>query len=218
MTQVQSTTDITGQLSQTDLNAQDIQNIIDEFNKFQDQYTAGNIQQNQQSIIVFDDQTNRVLIGYQTVLEQWGLFVSKIGVDVTEATADQLVFNSNQNIFKIALEGGSTITVPDPFTLGTTLTNTIPHGLSIVPGVQGYANIPAGAGGYIGQGQLTNLPTMLIGFSGTSFGEVVVYLQARVDATNLYLDVINASNHNITGVGGDYTFEYYLLQETASPS
>lgn len=213
MSQIQSSTDITGALSQTDLNAQDIQNIIDEFNKFQDQYTAGNIQQNQQSIIVFDDSTNRVLIGYQTVLQQWGLFVSKPGVDVTEATADQLVFNSEQDVFKIVSKVPISVSVVAPGAFyGQTV---IPHGLDYTPSFQAdqiFSNDLQALGSFTSTTNHSN-PALVYGTVSTNL-VLFAISELTVDATNVYLTLQMAPSV----ANGTYTVNgtAYLEQETFS--
>lgn len=224
MSEVQLTSDLTGALSQTDLNTQDIQNIVDEFNKFQDQYSSGNIQQNQQNIIVFDDNTNRVLIGYQTVLQQWGLFVSQIGVDVTQATADQLVFNSNQDIFKIVDKIPTTI---PSFAIGSGQVNTVlfpvPHGQSFVPicdvfvsgGLLDFSTstiltssfIPlpvyasAGAAGYVFNSAST-----------TAYSLDIMYI---ADDTNVYIQATSNSTSSADTIN-PIPVTIFILQESAT--
>lgn len=211
MSEIQLTTDLTGALSQTDLNTTDIQNIVDEFNKFQDQYSSGNIQQNQQNIIVFDDNTNRVLIGYQTVLQQWGLFVSQIGIDVTQATADQMLFSSSQNI-----TGTGQVLVGSTDTF-TTVTTPIAHGLPFTPKVTAFIESQTDLGGPIGKVQLpyTMMEYFSTGSTPARRFDIIAYFYANADATNVYLNVLCGQVDFYTQAQGLYTFDYSMLAGSA---
>jgi hypothetical protein len=47
-------------------------------------------------------------------------------------------------------------------------------------------------------------------------GMIYLYIQARADSTNLYMDVLNPSATGQVGFGNPWVFKYYILQETAS--
>ncbi len=196
--------DLTGKMSQSELNAQDISNIIEEINKIQDTQT-GHIQQTNLATIINDGTTNRILNGYQSVLDQWGLFVSKPGIDVTKATADQLIFNSNQDIFKIALSDTATLSYDG--NVNTFLT--IPHGLLTIPIVSAYVQLPNDANFSPMNGQFVPMPVYM-----NRVGLPVLQCVQSADATNIYLRV-----HDIYSSGGSpeiYNFRYYIQQETAN--
>lgn len=214
MGQLQQVNDPTNALSQVGLNNQDISNLIDEFNRLNDSLTGGNIRQNSQNIIVFDNTTNRVLIGYQTVLQAWGMFVSKPGVDVTSATADQLIFNSNQNIFKIATKIPLTLTYSHTNPNSEFRTTSVAHGLTYLPGFLAFNTLdPYFAGLTTGVTASKPNPTSIV---GAVAGQVisVMYMEASIDATNVYLIVQTGGGEPTAS----YTFSsnIYLLQETFS--
>lgn len=163
--------------------------------------------------LVFNDSANdRIFIGKNST----GNYVAKLsqsGRDVKTATNDQLIWSSDFNSFKIVATATVPITVPDPFTPGSSpLTKTIAHGLSFTPVALGYVSIPAGAG-VVGAGVLTNLPAMVGGS-----GSISAFAQIAADATNIYLYVRNNTASNLVGApfGTDWTFRYYILQETAA--
>lgn len=212
-TQLQQTVDPTGALSQLDLNTQDISNIMDQFNTLQDNLTGGNITQNQQNIIVFDDTTNRVLIGYQTVLQQWGLFVSQPGVDVTMANADQLIFNSEQDVFKIIKSGSAVIPACD---IGNTTSVTIDHNLGFAPAFLAYISYPAFESF---PATIAALPTLSVQNTGLDTGKVAILTDVE-NVTDTSMDFVTQFN-NINGYSGtipESSVQYYLLQESSASS
>lgn len=134
--------------------------------------------------------------------------ISKIGINVLTASDEQLVFNSNQNIYKIVAKDVNTL-VND----GSTQTVlTIPHNLGFVPIALCFLN--NSTIGTIG----TNLSLQLPTFTEASIGGVTAgvvtfaaYLFSVVDQTNLDIVLFNA-----TGAPKSYDITYYLLQETAN--
>lgn len=184
--------------------------------------TGGNVKPTlvlQQGAIQSYDANNliNVFFGYKPNLNPTRpvLRVAKDGFDATTATNDQLVFNSENNIFKIVLSGTATVVVPATFNSGTLLTTTVPHGLGIKPAFSAFVDIPLGDGSTTLQGKLTNLPAMIL--RGTApVGAITVRATADVDTTNIYFRVENTGGFNITGVDGNWVFKYYLQQETAN--
>lgn len=174
---------------------------------------------NMQSIQLFKDDagTRRVLLG-KGKDGFYGLKVSQPTYDVYDATNDQLVFNSDNNLFKIVLTGTVDATVPDPFTSGSTVTTTIAHGLSVKPAFIAFVQIPTGGGTYINQGALTHVPVSLIAQTGASAGLTGVYVSGSTDTTNLSLKISNTFGANLTGLGSPWSFRYYIMQETAAAS
>lgn len=133
-------------------------------------------------------------------------FVLKIapeGVDATTASDDELIFNSDQNIFKIAASDTVTINA-NSATAGTPKVATIAHGLSAAP----MALVALYDGSHYRQ-----LPTWVTALNPSGgnilFGD---YSFFHTDSTNLYIYMVFGSNGNY----GNFTFKYYLLQESAS--
>lgn len=140
-----------------------------------------------------------------------GIKIAQTGIDVLTATVSQLVFNSANNLFKIVKSGTASLDVPDPFTAGSSVSATIPHGLSITPAFLAFVNIPAGSGVY-GTG-LGQVPAFTMGG-----GWVTSYVQGNVDSTNLIIKVTNVFGAGLTGApfGQSWGVRYYILQETAN--
>lgn len=169
----------------------------------------------ERQIIAKQDGFNKAAFGFYGDANKFGLKVAQDGFDVLTASDSQLIFNSEQNSFKILSYGGGSIPVSNPMTPSQVITATGFHNLGFTPAFIAFGNIPTG-GGYIGAGQLTNLPAHVYGTVGASFGQIAAFMQMRVDDTALYIDVINPSAINVPNLGSPWRFTYYLLQETAA--
>lgn len=139
------------------------------------------------------------------------LKVAKSGDDVTTATDAELIFNSQQNTFKIArvVDGVFTVPavtgVPNAFAFASN-TNTIPHGL-------GYAPVPFGT--FFDGSTYIQLPDTRLDFTASNSPSWYQY-RVRVDATNIYLDSF-VMTYNLTVTGPtNYAAKIYLLQETVN--
>ena len=148
-----------------------------------------------------DTGTRRVLLG-KGADGFYGLKVSQEGVDVFSAANDDLVFNSDQNVFKIVSSGTSIIDATSA-TAGVAISNTVAHNLGYIPAFQAYYS----AGGFFYQ-----LPNST-GW-GASGGVMTFtnWIFAAVDDTNIYLYFIPSASGDI----GLFPVKYYLLQETAN--
>lgn len=123
-----------------------------------DKFQAGNVTVSgpTNSITVTDDNNNlRILLGQQTDGNQ-GITVSKEGKDANINRPKDLIFNSNQDIFKVALTG--TYTWPSQGVIGANtaipadpvvfiLKDKIAHNLGITPVVQCHIKVDAGTSG-----------------------------------------------------------------------
>lgn len=176
-------------------NLNETNNMIRQFNK-------------REIIEVFKDDTGtrRVLLG-KGANGFYGLKVSKPGFDVYTAADDDLVFNSDNNIFKIVRK--DTATVSKPANTARTV-ETVPHGLGYAPLVIAFNDSsPPGIA------SLSPSPNINV----DSGGSVSFQAGFSVDATNLYFFV---DTPNVGGAGGPpyssaitQVFTYYILQETA---
>lgn len=82
MSQLQSSVDPTGALDQTGLNSQDIQNIIDEINRVNDQLTSNpQFREANGTQTINDGTSDRILIGLLPDAT-YGIVISKPGIDV----------------------------------------------------------------------------------------------------------------------------------------
>lgn len=149
-----------------------------------------------------------VLMGSQPVFGE-GFYVTKAGKDVTSAnlTLDDLIFNSNQNTFKIVRAKNASVS----FLAASYSFVKVAHNL-------GYAPVPLAflAASYpglnIGVGY-TPLPTYF-NQSLDTVNSVVKwgsYLFTVTDSTNIYFICGNATASAVPA----FTIKYYLLQESA---
>jgi hypothetical protein len=198
--------------------------IVDNDDSF---ITLGINSSNKSAEMIFNDsKTNRLLIGknYQNDEVVW---ISAEGVDVTSADPTQpgqLIFNSNQNIFKIVKTGNSTI---PSVVVGSGSSNfsgvTIAHNLGFAPVLNVYANVSTF---FVIGGSLTQVnsyvPIPLGNNSAGSFYQLAAsgtinnyYLWAGVDTSNLYIGAF-FTNTSGGAVSVNIPIKYYLLQETAA--
>lgn len=162
-----------------------------------------------------------------------GLKVAKAGVDVTTATNAQLIFNSSQDIFKIANTVTGTLTLTfttqssgssGTFTANSTSTLTLPHGLGIVPAISpqlfdsvNSIYVPVTNGSSVASPHIQVNGNGIVGLGFYTW-------RITADTTNVYISGIVAggggsstTGYSIAGLTfGDYTFKVFCLQETAS--
>lgn len=138
--------------------------------------------------------------------------VSESGQDVTTATNDDLIFNSSQNVFKIVEANTQTLIPPTAsWAAGNTATVTVPHGLGYEPVFLVYVDWPTSVS--FSDPGLSQTPSFA--FTGTDAQRPII-ASARVDSTNLYLELTNQTG--LTANLGEltWTYKYYILQETAT--
>ncbi len=173
------------------------------------------------SRIIANDGTNNIgLFGFDDA-GNMVLKIAQTGFDANSATNSQLIFNSQQDTFKIINPGGSTATVSLPigsYHAVQTWTTTIAHGLSTTPGVSAFVNLSTLPSLAVSTG-LSPVPG--IGITATSGLGTNVFLpgyiaDVSVDSTNLYFTV--SWLYGALALGSNYTvsFKYYILQETAN--
>lgn len=153
----------------------------------------------------------------------YGLWVSKPGFNVTDANAainNELIFNSNQDIFKIYSSGivNGSVTNGSP-----TYTNSIAHNLGRIPGVLVYGQMPPSSAyspfstiiPTYSTSAYTALPAIQfaeesIGGTGTYFP--IFELTYEIDKNNLTL----IADLFVTGETGpfNFSFSYFILQES----
>lgn len=148
--------------------------------------------------------TNRVLLG-QGLNEFNGLKVSKATYDVTNATADQLVFNSDNNVFKIVKTGVVNATKPiNEYVWFTDVT----HSLGFVPAVLAFIEVNYGFGL-----SYEPLPNIRIDITDGTIGMLT---KAYADATKLRIEIDAPTGKIFYGSAQSFNIRYYLLQETAT--
>lgn len=165
-----------------------------------------------------------------------GLWVAKPGVEVTNATPANLIFNSGQNVFKIDETLTGTIAIGFASNVGGALDETLvtnstnslslAHGLDHVPAIvvfmydsTGY--VPITNGSFLQSiGFTTTNPS--VAFQGTTVGGVAtMYWNISVDATNVTIAGRRAGfvRAGVTIPATTFplaSLKVYCLQETAS--
>lgn len=135
-----------------------------------------------------------------------GLKISQEGKDVLTAADSELVFNSDNNLFKIVQTGSATMNADATVSgAGSTIVTTIPHNLGFVPAALIYTL--TSAGDYV--------PLPAVSSYTTSGGNVLFnqFITSSIDDTNLYIKFFPGGATDY----GEYEFKYYLIQETAAP-
>jgi hypothetical protein len=156
----------------------------------------------ERQILAVQDGTNKAVMGFYGDANKFGFKVAKDGIDVLTAGPLELIFNSENNVFKIV----DTAIVPSPaFSPGTTQTTTIPHGLDYGPLVVGFLGTSTG---------FKPLPTFTsVGTGGGGSMSLDAMVDISSDDDNIYISTYSAGT---TASAGFYTVRYYILQETAN--
>lgn len=157
--------------------------------------------------IYYDGAGNsRVLIGKDSDFEnnEYGIKVSQAGVDVTDATADQLVMSSDFNMFKVVASGTDTVTIANPATHYGTYTTSVAHDLGYKPMFIVYVSAPASLGSQLNMTPITRFDAL---------GNFAFSAYAYTDTSNLTLALQPGTASAYDGT--TWTFKYYLLRETA---
>jgi len=159
---------------------------------------------------IFSDpttQTPRVIEGLLPD-NNYGMWVSKPGIDATKATLDQLIFNSNQDILKIVQSD----TFSFEFSADPISTGKIAHNLGFAPMVSAFLNQVVDPALSDSSFNLP-LPTW-VSVSIDTTAQVVsfgAYLFAFTDTKYVYFTLFNSF-----GLPATLPITYYLLQETAT--
>ena len=156
--------------------------------------------QNMRSVQLFKDDTGtaRVLLGKDGDFN--GLKVSQPGQDVTTASLEQLIFTSDNNVFKIVETGTSVVTLPSSFTDWQEYSTTTAHNLGYSPLAIAFMDVSS---------TILPVPQTTI----DSGGNIQAEFGFQVDDTNIKF-YIRADSLSV--VAQDYSFKYYLLRETAT--
>jgi len=173
-------------------------------------------QQNTNAIVqIFKDDTGtrRVLSG-KGKSGFYGFKVSQPGIDVYEAADDELIFNSDLNVFKYITKGTQSITVAaGTYARGASLGSlAIPHGLSTTPAFLLYVSVPLTLviGSYT-----SNAPAFSYVDDGTNVHPATV-AYGSIDNSNLTLHIVNLYSSLNLGNAFTWTFKYYIMQEIAA--
>lgn len=169
------------------------------------------------STIYYDNNNSRIVEGLLPD-GNYGLWVSKPGSEANSpnaVTSNHLIFNSNQDIFKIVKKISMSTSVNlvngNPTTWNAI--SSLPHGLTFTPAY--YATVildPTIASQGVGPQQSHNSPAMVYGSSGAVVALFCI-AEVSVDAQNFYFAVQLGDNPTATY---NFSATVYVLQETFS--
>lgn len=149
---------------------------------------------------------NRILIGHQDGgfgTLNYGIKVSQEGVDVRDATDDQLIMSSAFNLPKIVASGTKTVTVPSGgFTAYNYYSASYTHNLGYIPSYFAFFESAVTGGERSPGSSLIVDPSGNVAFT--------TYIEASATDITFYVAAANS------GYSGTYDFKYYLFRETAS--
>lgn len=150
--------------------------------------------------IVGRDENNLIRLLILANGTDFAMKVAKDGYDATTATNDQLVFNSEQNVFKIVSKGTATIGAVGASAIGST---TITHGLGYIPAVLAYQTD--------GTNYFT-VPFTSFVSGGANDGKMSLNVYVIANSTQVTFYAVTSSFGSTSGL----TFSYYLMQESAN--
>ena len=161
---------------------------------------TGVLQMQNKSIIGNAGGVPITLYGYNPALQIWGLFVTQPGVNViTNTDLSKFIFNSNQQVLKIASSGIVTITKAANSGFNSL---TVAHGLSSTPVVMSY----------LSAGRLYPLPHLFTTFAtAVANGTVNSILDVYTDTTNI---VFSIQSMTTADYASTYSWDifYYIVQ------
>lgn len=203
--------DPTGNMSLTEINSQDISNLMDAVNGLQS--STGNIIMQPTYMMVNDGTSNRAVFGYNQTTGTWGVFAVPPGADLSDATNPQDFSLSSDVQTMIAVKTG-TIVIPGLTTqpadnFGTLSATPIAHSLTYIPSMIAFtfADVILGAGP---ASQAMNIP-LPTDFQDANLNENQIFI--GTDAVNIY--AFNNWESSGTGPISSYSITYYLLNVSA---
>lgn len=166
------------------------------------------------TVKVNDGDTNRVAVGLLSD-GTFGMKVSQDGYDVSTATDDQLVFNSNYNMFKIVASGSVNLGI---VYTGTTVaagtqSYTLTHNLGYAPVVMAYSTQPDAN---MLVTSLVALPYATFFTSGVLNGEFIATTYYTVTSTTVTFYVTHHTGTDYAPITPTWNVKYYLMRETAN--
>lgn len=166
---------------------------------------AISINKNDDNFLFFDGDNYRMIVGFDSDANPV-VKISEEGFSVLNAADDELIFNSDRNVFKIAQTG----TVE--FSKGANsagASTQVAHGLNFTPIVIAY---------FLSGSLYYPFGDLGVAATGANSGKVTRATSLSVDANNVYFGVQTpdwSGNGNYTAAE-TYTVKYYLLEETAN--
>lgn len=163
----------------------------------------------ERQIIAVQDGENKAAMGFYGSANKFGLKVAQNGIDVLTATDDQLIFNSENNVFKIVKVMDVSVTINSPSSV--TASTTTAHNLGFTPAYVAFITPDASFPTPISSNNGPN-PFPIIG-TGGSLPFLIAQLQVTVNESSVFFSIVTG-----TGVSGTFTntARVYLMQETAN--
>lgn len=157
--------------------------------------------ENRTKIIKDENGNERIILGRYSN-GKYGMKVSPAGINVQDATDDELIFNSDNNIFKIVQKG--TTTLASPNSIGSSTFVNVPFTLGTKPIVFAFVAFSAGGTRF----PMPYIEPIIIGANAGKVSHQVAYEVITDNITFFWRDITVATNltAHIT---------YYILQETA---
>jgi hypothetical protein len=156
----------------------------------------------ERQILAKQDGDNKAVFGFLESTNAFGLKVAKEGYDVLTAADENLVFNSEQNVFKIVATAATSITALAPVNSATVA---VTHNLGFTPTIIAYVN---------NAGQYVPIPFTIWSASAASKGQAELAL--FINTVNSTQIVFQLDNYNALFTGTVYPIKYYVVQETAA--
>jgi hypothetical protein len=211
MTILSPVSNATGSMSQEDINAENISNLMDTVNEMQS--SSGNVINQPTYVEINDGTTNRALMGFNQTTGTWGLFAVPAGTDLADAT-DPQQFSFSSDLQSVISPLNGTITIPGGVATGagqaSFAATPIPHGLDYTPAVIGFANGPV----ITNYPSTSNINTILPVSFYTDSLNVQNQLIIGTDAANIYA-YNNVDYFVASPTIPPWPITYYLLNVTA---
>jgi hypothetical protein len=166
------------------------------------------IEEGKGRLLAFDGSNNLGLFGYDDA-GQVVVKIAKSGFDANSAGDSDLIFNSNQNVFKIVEKLSFAFSISSGAG-GSTNTLIYTHNLGYEPLIFGAATVTGGGNLSAINGTIM-LPYLLPGLS-SGIGNISASLGiSKITTTEIWINYLIYLNSSLSG-----TFNLYVLQETAA--
>lgn len=171
----------------------------------------------ERQILAVQDGTNKAVMGFYGVDNKFGFKVAEDGVDVLTATDDQLIFNSEQNVFKII----STLTINIPNLPASSPGATSSDTQVIDTGIP--TSEPLAIVGYHtyavsdGYNPMPRLAVQLDSSATPQSGGIRLHYAVYSSVTSGSLVITSAAtNYSTTTASGASSVKVFIMQETAN--
>lgn len=162
----------------------------------------------ERQIVAKNNGANKAVLGFLDATGKFGFRVAQDNIDVFGATDDQLIFNSDNNLFKIVKSDPIYLNFTASGASSGSLQEEYDHDLGYVPKIIAEANIDEGLTNFSSIVPYVLLPHVFWASDGTA----LAHFEVAVDETKFYFKVSWRS----ALPAGDYmnTCYFNLLQET----